>query len=572
MAYFFKKWLKIQLLLILLISFRSQSQANPHVSQELMDMDYEEMYDLLISSQDSIFNAKVFQAYVKKAKRNKDTLELAKALRVRSYDLGISDGIKSIDSAISIANSIQQRKAKEYDEFLALAFYTKASILYENYRDERAVEAFIQCFHLSKRMDYRDLTIRTLSILSSIKAEFGQESEAILLQKRTLEFLEESKNHVNDYQDLKLDVLTRTARCYAYNKEIDSAQAYIGKAMEIPSKSNSSLIVSGLKVLQAQLNYYKGDIIQAKGALEEFVKDESGTSKADTQFYLGMIEGKLGNTENKRRYFESYDSIMGRFDYPLYDNSNEVYQFLLKEAINNNEKQLVDRYLDRLVYYDSLLLTTQKNLREITLKKFDLPMQEEEKEMLGNIISTKNTWLTWLYVISGAMLIGLAAYYVKYTATKKKLNHAISHSILLESEGYEGSAQVLENKLDEETANMVLKSLKIWEEQQGFLDNALTQQSLAKKLNTNSSYLSKVVNMYKGQNFANYLKDLRITHAINHLKENPEIVKTKSMIQIAEMYGFNSVGVFSTAFKNKIRVTPGVFFKRVLEVKQEKTS
>ncbi|WP_318344887.1 helix-turn-helix domain-containing protein [Flagellimonas baculiformis] len=566
MAYFFKIWLKIQLLLILLISIRSQSQSDSHVSQELADMDYKEMYDLLVSSEDSLFNAKVFHAYARKAKSGKDTLELAKALRLRSYDLGISDGLKSIDSAISVANSIQKRKTKEYDDFMALTYYTKANILYSNYDDEKAVEAFIQCFNFSKKINHYDLMIRTLAILANIKAEFGQESEAILLQRRNMEFLEERKNEVLDYKEVHLENLCCMARCFAFNEDTDSATVYINKGLQLAMEEKEKPIINELRILEAQINYYEGRLLKARDTLEKYVREESGTSKADIQFYLGMIEGKLGNTENKRRYFESYDSIMGRFDCPLYDNSNEVYQFLLKEAINNNEKQLVDRYLDRLVYYDSLLLKTQKNLREITLKKFDLPMQEEEKQLLGNIISTKNTWLTWLYVISGVMLIGLAAYYIKYTTTKKKLNHAMSHSILLESEGYEGSTQVLENKLDEETADMVLKNLKIWEEQQGFLDNALTQQSLAKKLNTNSSYLSKVVNTYKGQNFANYLKDLRITHAVNHLKENPEIVKTKSMIQIAEMYGFNSVGVFSTAFKNKIGVTPGVFFKQLLQL------
>jgi len=157
----------------------------------------------------------------------------------------------------------------------------------------------------------------------------------------------------------------------------------------------------------------------ARDTLEKYLNKENGTSKADIQYYLGMIQGKLGNVDVKKKYFDSYDSIMGVFNYPLFDNSNEVYQFLLKDALNNNDKTTSDAYLVRLVYYDSLLQSTQKNLREITLKKLDLPMQEEEKQMLGDIISTKSKWLTWFYVLSGIMLIGLSAYYTKYSRIKK---------------------------------------------------------------------------------------------------------------------------------------------------------
>jgi len=420
-----------------------------------------------------------------------------------------------------------------------------------------------------KKTNNKDLTIRTLSILASIKAEFGQESEAILLQKRTLRFLEENRDELIEYDDLKLDILSRTARCYAYNMEIDSAHAYANQALEISKGLNRVSIVSGLKVLKAQLEYYAGDIVKAKKVLEYYVKDEKGTSKADTQFYLGMIEGKLGNLNGKKKYFESYDSIMKKFNYPLYDNSNEVYQFLLKEAVNDGNTALADHYLNRVVYYDSLLLITQKNLREITLKKFDLPMQEEEKELLGNIISSKSKWLTWLYVMCGCMLIGLTAYFIKYKRTKNRLARLMGGNLTLEKTDV---SKETKEQLDEETVAKVLQNLQIWEQRKGFLENSLTQQSLAKELNTNSSYLSKVINVHKSKNFASYLKDIRITYAINDLKENPKIVKTKSMIQIAEMYGFNSISVFTKCFKDKTGVTPGVFFKRILDDQWKKSS
>ncbi|MCA0959653.1 helix-turn-helix domain-containing protein [Muricauda ruestringensis] len=545
------------------------AQNSVNYSENLSSLSYDELYEILVSDADSVYLENAFSTYVKKAQTEYDTLELAHAYRLRSYNLGFFESLKSVDSSIQIAKSLRDTNTFNYDKFMALAYYTKGRIYYNNYNDEKAVQAFINCVNFSKKINYHYVTITTLSALANIKAEFGQESEAILLQKRTLDFLEQNKLQILDYDSLKLDVLSGMARCYAFNMEIDSSRVYVNKAFDLASKSKSKSTMRALKALQAQLNYYAGNIIEAKEVLEEDMNKSKGTSKADTYFYLGMIEGKLGNSEGKKRYFESYDSIMKTFNYPLYDNSNEVYQFLLKQAVQEGNTSLADEYLNKVVYYDSLLLTTQKNLREITLKKFDLPMQEEEKEMLGNIISSKSKWLMWLYIFSGCMLCGLMAYYIKYRRTKNRLAYLMDKSIVLE---LNNPVKQDKDLLDEETVSKVLQNLEDWEKKNGFLENSLTQQSLAKKLNTNSSYLSKVINVHKNKNFASYLKDIRITYAINHLKKNPEIVKTKSMIQIAEMYGFNSLNVFTKSFKNKTGLTPGVFFKRILEDEWRKFS
>ena len=112
----------------------------------------------------------------------------------------------------------------------------------------------------------------------------------------------------------------------------------------------------------------------------------------------------------------------------------------------------------------------------------------------------------------------------------------------------------------------ILTKLEQWEREKGFLDGALNQQDLAKQLDTNTTYLSQAINLYKGQNFSSYIKDLRITHAINALKENPGLAKNKSMIQLAELFGFNSTTVFNKAFKTKLGITPGVFLKKLFKI------
>jgi len=121
----------------------------------------------------------------------------------------------------------------------------------------------------------------------------------------------------------------------------------------------------------------------------------------------------------------------------------------------------------------------------------------------------------------------------------------------------------IEIGIDDEIVSKVIKDLDQWENELGFLNTGISQNSLAIQLDTNSSYLSKIINTYKKQNFSNYLKDLRITYTINYLKDNPDFINNKSTIQVAEQFGFNSIDVFVRALKKKAGITPAIFFKKL---------
>ncbi|NDV42847.1 helix-turn-helix domain-containing protein [Flagellimonas sediminis] len=574
---------KIQRLLFLLAVLPSLAQTNSLNNEDLSRLSYDELYQIMVSESDSVLLNSTFKIYVKKAINKNDTLQLAQAYRLRSYNLAYPEGIKSVDSSMTIAKTINHIDKKDFDEFMALAHYTKGALFYTNDMNYPAVEECIKSYQYARKTDNKKLVVNILIFIADIKAVYGQEDEAILLQRQTLNFLEANKTTIEEYENYYYYWTEQMSRCFLFSKELDSAAKYIDIGILLAKKTNDEKQLRSFKIQQSKLNFYLGNFEASKDSLNKYIEEQNGQSMyleernelsiADDLFYLGMIEGEYGNTSKKKQYFLKIDSIIKSKNYPLRDNFNEVYQFLLKEAISENDNLKTNEYLHRLVYYDSLLLTTQKQLREITLKKFDLPMQEEEKQMLGDIISTKSKWLTWFYVLSGIMLIGLSAYYTKYSRIKKRLAYALSHRIDLDIPTLLPERQEADdNKLDEEIVAKVLRNLKDWEEQKGFLDSNLTQQTLAKELNTNSAYLSQVINVHKKQNFASYLKDLRITYAINDLKSNPGIVQTKSMVQIAEMYGFNTVGVFSKAFKDKIGVTPGVFFKRIIEHSQRKIS
>ncbi len=90
--------------------------------------------------------------------------------------------------------------------------------------------------------------------------------------------------------------------------------------------------------------------------------------------------------------------------------------------------------------------------------------------------------------------------------------------------------------------------------------------SLAKKIKTNSRYLSEIINTYKGKNFATYLNDLRIDYAINRLV-NDRKFRSYKLPFIAEELGYNNEQAFTLAFKKRTGTPLSIYLKEIENMK-----
>jgi len=144
----------------------------------------------------------------------------------------------------------------------------------------------------------------------------------------------------------------------------------------------------------------------------------------------------------------------------------------------------------------------------------------------------------------------------KYRSILKNLHHKIGDDSLLPN-------TLLSSKsvpVSKEIREAVLLKLNAFEFQKGYLSTTINLTSLAKFLETNSSYLSKIINNAKGKSFKNYLNDLRIEYAYEELKNNSQ--KRKFTIEAnAFDFGFKSAESFSKKFKTTYGVYPSKFIK-----------
>lgn len=104
------------------------------------------------------------------------------------------------------------------------------------------------------------------------------------------------------------------------------------------------------------------------------------------------------------------------------------------------------------------------------------------------------------------------------------------------------------------------KLLQILDEEKLFLDHSLTIHSLTKKLDTNSKYLSQLINNEFGKSFVVFINEYRIKEAKELLLDDRN--KNITIEAIGDKAGFKSKSSFHTAFKKFTGETPSSFVKR----------
>ena len=85
---------------------------------------------------------------------------------------------------------------------------------------------------------------------------------------------------------------------------------------------------------------------------------------------------------------------------------------------------------------------------------------------------------------------------------------------------------------------------------------------MAKKINTNSTYLSKTLQSHKQKKFVQYITDLRLEYALKRLKNDTKF-RTYDIKSIASELGFNTAESFSKAFKKRTGIYPSFYIKNL---------
>ncbi|CAC9973836.1 AraC family transcriptional regulator [Flavobacterium panici] len=150
---------------------------------------------------------------------------------------------------------------------------------------------------------------------------------------------------------------------------------------------------------------------------------------------------------------------------------------------------------------------------------------------------------------------------------EKKNNSEILPEEILEEEMFELEEIHLKKEnvtlsIDEAKENKIVEKLLALENKLEYLNADFTLSYVAKKIKTNTTYLSYVVNKRFGKSFGEYSNELKINYVINEMITN-HMYRKYSTQAIAESVGFKNAVSFAKSFRKRTGVSPAQFANNI---------
>ena len=565
------------IILLLRIPLYSQ-QTNQFTSADsLKKMDFTELkkrFDncLLNNKKLTLYGS----AYYKKSKYQHDKMIIIEGLYMAArIEKDKKIAVSYLDSIIALSAN------KSNFIYPAKAYILKSEyLLYEN----RWNEGLINLIRAEKYSEKEKNITQTSFIkqqIGLIKTNLGKYEEALPLVRQHYYFLKSNNNNNNNNNSEEISYSTfLLADLYNRLGKTDSALYYTNKRLrEINVKNRYYKYF----IMSNGISYH----IKKQYKISNILLDKTTTlihptpdklNLAISYYYRGnnVLQGE-NNLQKAEMYFEKVDSIMSISNEYTPDIRNNYIKLIeISKKLNNDRKQLY--YLNRLIEIDKKLEENDNILSKNVIQYYDTPHLLHEKEKIISKINKEKK----IYVLVGGfifiILVFSSYYLLKIKREKKILNrrfHELVHNskeVKSESpvdDGIESKKTLVNEKqntksFDLPIAKELVEKLRKFENDCGYLELNIKLIDLADRFDTNSSYLSKTINQYKGKNLSQYLNDLRIDYAVAKLKKDKKMRKY-TIRALSEEFGFNNSESFAKAFHSKTGLQPSYFIKKINE-------
>ena len=144
---------------------------------------------------------------------------------------------------------------------------------------------------------------------------------------------------------------------------------------------------------------------------------------------------------------------------------------------------------------------------------------------------------------------------------KKNLQQQQFFSVLMDDIVYE------QHTKDDNEQKILVELQRQMEQEKVYLDKNLTIASLAAKMGTNRTILSKVINKSTRHNFPSLINYYRVQEAVRMLKEEQNNQYT--LEYISDKCGYANRQVFHASFKQGVGMTPNRFKKFITNTQMQ---
>ena len=465
----------------------------------------------------------------------------------------------------------------------------------------KALGSYQEGVKLSSKINDVVQIVKFKANIALLNESVGNYQLSIKILKQNEAFLDknESLYEKDQFQNSKSNTYTNLGNSYEgyYSKNrqksylLDSAEYYYKKSVAYSDKFIDNKTTAKLSL----------------GNIYVFKKDFTNAEKIyyDISFYAKQVDNEslyqvacfnLGDLYYSIKKYDKALIFLKKVDSISQKNKKVDISFFRSNYIQakiysiKNEPELAYKhsklYLDSYEKYEG-------NLRDEALEvNYKLGTADLSGEMLSVQEKYKyevfwNKALKIFYVI---LVIGIVFFLIKNIRDKnkaqKKMNalieefkanlerkelekteteQVVAEAIVTEVPEVEDVALKKENanlSIDEAKENKIVEKLLLLEEKLEYLNADFTLSYAAKKIKTNTTYLSYVVNKRFGKSFSEYSNELKINYVINQMITN-HLYRKYSTQAIAESVGFKNAVSFAKSFRKRTGVSPAQFANNI---------
>ncbi|WP_343696405.1 tetratricopeptide repeat protein [Flavobacterium sp.] len=461
----------------------------------------------------------------------------------------------------------------------ALEIYQKGMKLSLEINDVKQIVKFkINIALINEGVGNYQLAIKNLRQLD----EFIDKNEGVYSKEQLLN----NKSNINralasSYESYFMKNLTK-------KHLLDSAEHYYKKTINYSQNFAQNKIVAKLSL--GNVYNWKGDYKNAEKTYYDVVFLSSQNNQKDllcvANYNLGDVYYTTKRYDKALVFFKKCDSLseitkVNEIDY-LKSNfyQAKIYNIQKKPELAYKHSRI---YLDN---YEKLEEKLNEESLEVNYKQGVSGLTNEmvviEKKYKNDVLLSRG-----LRVFYALLLVGIVFLLIKNIRDKnkahKKMNALIEefkaniekkNNAEAELETIEKGDEVLELEeihlkkenltlsIDEAKENKIVEKLLALESKHEYLNADFTLPYVAKKIKTNTTYLSYVVNKRFGKSFGEYSNELKINYVINEMITN-HMYRKYSTQAIAESVGFKNAVSFAKSFRKRTGVSPAQFANNI---------
>lgn len=579
----------------LIISFLFLLVLNTTAAQpkkELTEQEYSELQDKIRFSMNSDLDQGLKYAGQMLQSENNKHLAFANAAASYLYQLKGDKATSDLKYALAIK---YLKKMPESDEKIKLNSYInnyKGLTEWKRGNFSRALENYQEGIKLSSKIGDAIQIIKFKSNIALLNEEVGNYQLSIKILKQNDNFLDKNENlyDKDQFQNSKSNMYTNLGNSYEgyYMKNqtnrflLDSAEYFYKRAITFSQKFTDNKITAKLSL--GNIYFIKNDYENAEKVYYDIIfsaKQNNNTGLLQLATYnLGDLYFAMKKYDKALVFFIRVDSIAVK---DKLKNNNFLKSNYLQAKIYNikNEPELA--YKHSKIYLDAYEQYEGKLRDEAVEVNYKLGVENLGDEMLDIQEKYKYEvfWNKALKVFYVLLVVGIVFLLVKNIRDKNKAHKKMNALIeefkanlekkeielpeIIEVQELEEISLKKENAnltIDEAKENKIVEKLLALEEKLEYLNADFTLTYVAKKVKTNTTYLSYIVNKRFGKSFGEYSNELKINYVINQMITN-HLYRKYSTQAIAESVGFKNAVSFAKSFRKRTGVSPAQFANNI---------